>query len=91
MDAFFLYYFIYALTYFELSFGLLPDLFEINARNKKRYNFVHFHIFFFNHLFQLIPVNCDKCHQNFCLKHRHELDHQCKGFEDTGRGVSRAA
>ncbi|XP_063413184.1 AN1-type zinc finger protein 2A-like isoform X1 [Mytilus trossulus] len=40
---------------------------------------------------ELIPVNCDKCHQNFCLKHRHELDHQCKGFEETGRGVSRAA
>ncbi|CAC5414527.1 AN1-type zinc finger protein 2B,AN1-type zinc finger protein 2A [Mytilus coruscus] len=40
---------------------------------------------------ELIPVNCDKCHQNFCLKHRHELDHRCKGFEDTGRGASKAA
>lgn len=40
---------------------------------------------------ELIPVNCDKCHKNFCLKHRHELDHSCKGYEDSGKGVSRAA
>lgn len=40
---------------------------------------------------ELIPVNCDKCQKNFCLKHRHELDHECKGFEDSGRSVSKAA
>ncbi|XP_064637658.1 AN1-type zinc finger protein 2A-like [Lineus longissimus] len=40
---------------------------------------------------ELIPVSCDKCHKNFCLRHRHESDHDCKGFEDSGRGVSKAA
>ncbi|XP_022326021.1 AN1-type zinc finger protein 2A-like isoform X1 [Crassostrea virginica] len=39
---------------------------------------------------ELIPVLCESCHQNFCLKHRHETDHDCKGFQATGRGVSRA-
>ncbi|KAK3099492.1 hypothetical protein FSP39_005254, partial [Pinctada imbricata] len=39
---------------------------------------------------ELVPVVCDKCHKNFCLKHRHELDHDCKGFEGTGRGVNRS-
>lgn len=23
-------------------------------------------------------VTCDQCHLNFCLKHRHPLDHDCK-------------
>lgn len=39
---------------------------------------------------ELIKVLCENCHQNYCLKHRHETDHDCKGFQDTGRGVSRA-
>ncbi|XP_073253782.1 AN1-type zinc finger protein 2B-like isoform X3 [Porites lutea] len=26
---------------------------------------------------ELIPVRCDSCRQNFCLKHRHEQDHNC--------------
>lgn len=39
---------------------------------------------------ELIPVTCDKCHMNFCLRHRNELDHECKGFQGTGRQVSKA-
>jgi len=37
---------------------------------------------------ELIPVKCDKCHQNYCLRHRFEADHDCQGFESTGRGLS---
>ncbi|XP_013403511.1 AN1-type zinc finger protein 2A isoform X1 [Lingula anatina] len=39
---------------------------------------------------ELVPVVCEKCHKNFCFKHRHESDHKCQGFEGTGRGMSRA-
>ncbi|XP_064608590.1 AN1-type zinc finger protein 2A-like isoform X2 [Liolophura sinensis] len=39
---------------------------------------------------ELVPVHCDKCRKNFCLKHRHELDHNCQGFEDSGRGMTSA-
>lgn len=39
---------------------------------------------------ELVPVTCQKCRRNFCLKHRHEMDHQCAGFEGTGRAVSGA-
>lgn len=39
---------------------------------------------------ELVPVSCDKCRQNFCLRHRHETDHNCQGFQGTGRGVSSA-
>lgn len=38
---------------------------------------------------ELIPVTCEKCHKNFCLKHRNEMDHNCEGFEDSGRGMSK--
>ncbi|XP_061078978.1 AN1-type zinc finger protein 2A-like isoform X1 [Conger conger] len=27
---------------------------------------------------EMIQVTCDQCHLNFCLKHRHPLDHDCK-------------
>ncbi|XP_055959014.1 AN1-type zinc finger protein 2A [Patella vulgata] len=37
---------------------------------------------------ELIPVICEKCRKNFCLRHRHELDHSCKGFEGSGKSVS---
>lgn len=37
---------------------------------------------------ELVPVTCQKCRKNFCLKHRHEMDHSCSGFQGTGRGVS---
>lgn len=28
---------------------------------------------------EMIPVCCDSCTQNFCLRHRHTVDHECKG------------
>ncbi|OCT63372.1 AN1-type zinc finger protein 2A [Xenopus laevis] len=28
---------------------------------------------------ELMKVICEDCHGNFCLKHRHPLDHDCKG------------
>ncbi|XP_066545532.1 AN1-type zinc finger protein 2A isoform X2 [Amia ocellicauda] len=27
---------------------------------------------------EMIKVTCDQCHLNYCLKHRHPLDHECK-------------
>lgn len=27
---------------------------------------------------EMIRVTCDQCHLNYCLKHRHALDHDCK-------------
>ncbi|KAI8508494.1 zinc finger, AN1-type domain [Branchiostoma belcheri] len=39
---------------------------------------------------ELIPVVCDSCRKNFCLKHRHTTDHDCQGFQDSGRAVSNA-
>ncbi|XP_075037090.1 AN1-type zinc finger protein 2B isoform X3 [Mixophyes fleayi] len=36
---------------------------------------------------ELMKVICDDCHGNFCLKHRHPLDHECKG---TSAPISRA-
>ncbi|KRX95033.1 AN1-type zinc finger protein 2B [Trichinella pseudospiralis] len=26
---------------------------------------------------ELVPVECPKCHKNFCFKHRHNADHEC--------------
>uniref|UniRef100_A0A8C5RA59 Zinc finger AN1-type containing 2B n=1 Tax=Laticauda laticaudata TaxID=8630 RepID=A0A8C5RA59_LATLA len=28
---------------------------------------------------EMMKVLCDQCHGNFCLKHRHPLDHDCSG------------
>nr|SVE74351.1 EOG090X0APF [Daphnia barbata] len=28
---------------------------------------------------EVIPVVCDQCRMNFCLRHRHAIDHSCKG------------
>nr|CAH8847911.1 unnamed protein product [Trichobilharzia regenti] len=30
---------------------------------------------------ELIPFTCDRCKLNFCVSHRNELDHACKGFQ----------
>lgn len=27
---------------------------------------------------ELMEVECDQCHRNFCVSHRHALDHDCK-------------
>lgn len=37
---------------------------------------------------ELIPMKCEKCRENFCIRHRHETDHQCTGFQASGRGMS---
>jgi len=39
---------------------------------------------------ELIPVKCESCRLNFCLKHRHEQDHSCQGFQGSGRAVTNA-
>ncbi|XP_065697577.1 AN1-type zinc finger protein 2B isoform X1 [Patagioenas fasciata] len=36
---------------------------------------------------EMMKVICDQCHQNYCLKHRHPLDHNCSGV---GRPLSKA-
>ncbi|KAI4462381.1 arsenite inducuble rna associated protein aip-1-related [Holotrichia oblita] len=28
---------------------------------------------------EVVPVLCGDCNMNFCLKHRHPVDHQCQG------------
>lgn len=32
---------------------------------------------------EVIPVVCDNCNLNFCLKHRHTVDHNCQGRRAT--------
>ncbi|XP_060554875.1 AN1-type zinc finger protein 2A-like isoform X2 [Ruditapes philippinarum] len=39
---------------------------------------------------ELIPVKCDKCHKNYCLRHRFEDDHDCQGYQGSGKGMSNA-
>lgn len=39
---------------------------------------------------ELIPVICDRCGQNFCLRHRHAQDHACSGG-DLKKPLSQAA
>ncbi|BFZ14524.1 hypothetical protein BsWGS_17562 [Bradybaena similaris] len=39
---------------------------------------------------ELVPVVCDTCRLNFCFHHRHQQDHNCKGFQNSGRAVTRA-
>lgn len=36
---------------------------------------------------ELIPFNCSQCTQNFCLRHRHTADHECKGPINTRRNL----
>ncbi|XP_053084517.1 AN1-type zinc finger protein 2A isoform X3 [Pangasianodon hypophthalmus] len=36
---------------------------------------------------EMIRVTCDECHLNYCLKHRHPLDHDCK---TDGKPVSKS-
>ncbi|XP_044289550.1 AN1-type zinc finger protein 2A [Varanus komodoensis] len=36
---------------------------------------------------EMMQLVCDQCHQNFCLQHRHPLDHVCQG---QGRPMSKA-
>ena len=39
---------------------------------------------------EVMAVQCQKCRKNFCLNHRFETDHECRGFQGSGRGVSNA-
>ena len=39
---------------------------------------------------ELLPMTCENCRQNFCIRHRHETDHDCAGFGGSGRGMSAA-
>ncbi|CAF1450188.1 unnamed protein product [Adineta ricciae] len=39
---------------------------------------------------EAIQVKCDKCSKTYCLKHRFPEDHQCRGFENTGRVMNPA-
>ncbi|XP_015724542.1 AN1-type zinc finger protein 2B [Coturnix japonica] len=36
---------------------------------------------------EMMKVICEQCHNNYCLKHRHPLDHDCAG---AGRPLSKA-
>nr|XP_054492788.1 AN1-type zinc finger protein 2B isoform X4 [Agelaius phoeniceus] len=36
---------------------------------------------------EMMKVICDQCHKNYCLKHRHPLDHDCSG---AGHPLSKA-
>ncbi|ODM92148.1 AN1-type zinc finger protein 2B [Orchesella cincta] len=37
---------------------------------------------------ELVPVLCDRCNLNYCLKHRHPQDHSCDNA--TGKAVNKA-
>eukprot|EP01118_Nematostelium_gracile_P019116 TRINITY_DN8735_c0_g1_i1.p1 TRINITY_DN8735_c0_g1~~TRINITY_DN8735_c0_g1_i1.p1 ORF type:complete len:208 (+),score=26.50 TRINITY_DN8735_c0_g1_i1:46-669(+) len=32
---------------------------------------------------EMIPINCNRCKLNYCLRHRHETDHTCPGTPQT--------
>ncbi|XP_072170989.1 AN1-type zinc finger protein 2B-like isoform X2 [Diadema setosum] len=38
---------------------------------------------------ELVPILCSSCQLNFCLKHRHTSDHDCQGFQGSGKSVSK--
>lgn len=40
---------------------------------------------------ELIPVQCSQCKLNFCLRHRHSSDHDCKPTTSTQPAASGAA
>lgn len=37
---------------------------------------------------ELVPFSCGVCKQNYCLKHRHTADHECKGSASAAAGGS---
>ncbi|KAH9283345.1 AN1-type zinc finger protein 2B [Echinococcus granulosus] len=40
---------------------------------------------------ELVPLRCERCHLNYCISHRNELDHNCKGISaasTTGKRMS---
>lgn len=34
---------------------------------------------------EMIPIICHLCKRNFCLKHRHPIDHNCNGRDDKNK------
>ena len=40
---------------------------------------------------ELVKITCDNCRLTFCLKHRHESDHECAGRSQGGSRSSPAA
>ncbi|XP_065901978.1 AN1-type zinc finger protein 2A-like [Dysidea avara] len=34
---------------------------------------------------ELVPICCDKCHRNFCIRHRHYQDHHCSNVTQSTR------
>uniref|UniRef100_T1GE66 AN1-type domain-containing protein n=1 Tax=Megaselia scalaris TaxID=36166 RepID=T1GE66_MEGSC len=40
---------------------------------------------------ELIPVQCGTCKMNFCLRHRHTSDHECKGPIQAQRNAAAVA
>lgn len=40
---------------------------------------------------ELIPVTCTVCRLNFCLRHRHTADHECKAAAGGSRSSSSCA
>ncbi|XP_066199265.1 AN1-type zinc finger protein 2A [Saccopteryx leptura] len=41
---------------------------------------------------EMLPVACDQCRDNFCIRHRHPLDHRCRrGTSPAGVAGSSAA
>lgn len=38
---------------------------------------------------ELVPVTCATCKRNFCLRHRHENDHECLNINSTGKSLAK--
>ncbi|VDL95233.1 unnamed protein product [Schistocephalus solidus] len=35
---------------------------------------------------ELVPFRCERCHLNFCISHRNEMDHNCQGPQANAGG-----
>ncbi|CAL4112507.1 unnamed protein product, partial [Meganyctiphanes norvegica] len=55
------------------------DHLENNCKSKKKKIYTNRCSFGVCKTKEMVPVSCDSCKQNFCLRHRHTIDHECKG------------
>ncbi|XP_067948293.1 AN1-type zinc finger protein 2B-like isoform X2 [Watersipora subatra] len=39
---------------------------------------------------EMVSVRCDRCSKNYCLKHRHENDHECTGSRSNSPASARS-
>lgn len=39
---------------------------------------------------ELVPFSCGVCKRNYCLKHRHTVDHECQGASSSGAPPARS-